>query len=209
MKRLVLSLSFVCAAALLAAAPALAADANPSASPSAVPGQLTYTVWGYKWDGRQYVRQTAYDFNTADVQKAADYAAQINRCAGWTATTNLPAQYSTYVHFPAISIGGRTIYLPSMTIRLPRGAQRNVQSGDTASTPSYDDSQAMQDSLNLQNMINTQDMISTQNMLNTQDMINNQIRNNNIQDMVNTQNMINTQNAIDAQNAANAQMNNP
>jgi hypothetical protein len=208
MKRLVLSLALVCTSSLLSGASALAADPAPSASPTVIPSQPTYTVWGYKWDGRQYVRQTAYDFSTTDVKQAADYAAQINRCAGWTATTNLPAPYSTsaFAGGPGFRIGGQTLYLPFMSIRLPRGQQWNVGSSNVDSTSNFDNndnSQAIQDSLNLQNMINTQDAINTQNMLNTQNMINN------MQDMVNTQNMINTQNAIDAQNAANAQMNNP
>ena len=97
---------------LLFALPALAAEAKPSVPASTPPA--AYEVCGYRWDGRQYVRQPAFSFRTADCKHAADYAAQIDACPGWLATTNLP---------------GRTIYLPWFSIWIRSNASQNIESG--------------------------------------------------------------------------------
>src|ERR1700676_2036011 len=78
----------ICTAALLFAVPALAADAQPAAPPS--PPPVSYEVWGFQWNGRQYVRQTTYTLKTTNLKQAADYTTQINSYAGWTAATNMP-----------------------------------------------------------------------------------------------------------------------
>jgi len=36
------------------------------------------------------VKPTTYSYSTTDLQKGADYAAEITGYAGWSATTNLP-----------------------------------------------------------------------------------------------------------------------
>ncbi len=69
-------------------APLLAADAMPAAP--ATPMAINYEVWGYRWNGRQYVRQPNYNYSTTDIQQAANYANDIDSFAGWRATTNIP-----------------------------------------------------------------------------------------------------------------------
>lgn len=89
-------------ALLLIAAPALAADATPTAPPAAppiaplAPPAVTYEVWGFKLTGGQWVRQPKYNFTTTDLKQAADYKAQLNSYTGWIAKTNLPK--ASYVH---------------------------------------------------------------------------------------------------------------
>jgi len=78
----------LCIAILLFALPALAADSRPATPLS--PPALTYDVWGFKWDGQQYVKQATHSFSTTDIKQAADYATQVDSFAGWAATTNLP-----------------------------------------------------------------------------------------------------------------------
>jgi hypothetical protein len=78
----------LCTAILLFALPALAADAKPDPPPS--PSPVSYEVWGFMWDGRQYVKQPTHCLKTTDLKQAADYATQIDSYAGWSATTNLP-----------------------------------------------------------------------------------------------------------------------
>jgi hypothetical protein len=93
----------ICAAFLLFAAPVLAADTNPATPPS--PPAVTYAVWGFRWDGNQYVKQERCSLNTPDIKKAEDYAAQITSYAGWLATTNMPEScvVHTVYHGPAIA----------------------------------------------------------------------------------------------------------
>ena len=59
-----------CFTILLFALPALAADAKPDAPPS--PSPVAYDVWGFKWDGRQYVKQATHSFSTTDIKQATD-----------------------------------------------------------------------------------------------------------------------------------------
>jgi Flp pilus assembly protein TadD len=131
--------ALVYTAILLSALPALAAEAKVDAPPTEVSVKPTYTVWGYKWDARQYVRQTAYDLNTTDVTQAVNYAAQINRCTGWMATTNLPAPYSNDVPIPAVSVDGQTINLPYRTIRIPGFGNWNIQGSYADRAAEWDD----------------------------------------------------------------------
>src|SRR5438105_13815583 len=89
---------------LLSAVPVRAADAGVE-SPPPSPPPVAYDVWGFRWDGRQYVKQATHSLSTADLQQAADYAAQITSFAGWSATTNLPEACVVHkvFHGPAIS----------------------------------------------------------------------------------------------------------
>jgi hypothetical protein len=57
---------------------------------------VSYDVWGFVWNGQQYVKQDTHSYSTFDVNKAQDYADQINSFAGWSATTNIPE--SAVVH---------------------------------------------------------------------------------------------------------------
>ncbi len=84
------------AAVLLFAIPSLslAADAAPPAPPS--PPPVSYDVWGFLWNGQQYVKQDTHSFSTFDINKAQGYADQLNGYAGWSATTNIPE--SAVVH---------------------------------------------------------------------------------------------------------------
>ena len=68
--------------------PAWAADPNPE-PPS--PPAITWEVWGYKWDGSQYVVQPDHCLKTTDLKQAADYEAEIARFQNWTARSNIPA----------------------------------------------------------------------------------------------------------------------
>ena len=62
--------------------PGLAAAATPAAPPA--PAAVTYQVWGYRWDGGQYVKDAAHCLATGDLKQAVDYANEVNRFAGWT-----------------------------------------------------------------------------------------------------------------------------
>src|ERR1700683_3987520 len=99
--------SLVFTAILLFAVPVLAADSKPNTQPDAPPSPppVTYSVWGFKWDGQQYVRQTTHSFTTTDIKQAQGYADQINSYAGWSATTNIPEPFvvHTVYHGPTIS----------------------------------------------------------------------------------------------------------
>ena len=65
------------------------ANANePPLPPSPPPG--TYTVWAYRWDGQQYVKQEDHTLQTTDIRNAAAYWAQCNNYAGWRARSNAP-----------------------------------------------------------------------------------------------------------------------
>jgi hypothetical protein len=90
--------TIVSIALLLVAAPAFAADPNFPAAPPAppAPAAVSYQVWGFQWTGAQWAWQPKYSFTTTDLKQAADYKAQLDSFAGWTATTNLPK--ASYVH---------------------------------------------------------------------------------------------------------------
>jgi hypothetical protein len=93
----------LCAAILLFAVPSLASDAK--LEPPSSPPPVTYAVWGFRWDGRQFERQPKYTFTTSDLAQAADYAATVTSYAGWSATTNMPAAcvVHTVFHGPILS----------------------------------------------------------------------------------------------------------
>src|SRR5271157_1256090 len=100
----------LCLAIFLFALPALASDVKPDAPPS--PAPVIYEVWGFKWDGQQYVKQTTHCLKTSDLKQAVDYAAQIDSYAGWSATTNLPdpCVVHTVFHGPAITTARPTAF---------------------------------------------------------------------------------------------------
>lgn len=79
------------AAILLGCLPTPATGVPPAAPPS--PPPVLYQVWGYRWDGRQYVKDAPHCLSTTDVKQAADYANEVRRFAGWTATTNVPPAF--------------------------------------------------------------------------------------------------------------------
>jgi hypothetical protein len=89
---------FLIAAPVLAvAASAPAPDMKPAVAPS--PPAVTYDIWGFKWNGAQWVRQPNYTFQTTDFEQAVEYQRQINSYAGWTTTTNLPTACYTHTIF--------------------------------------------------------------------------------------------------------------
>ena len=100
----------ICTAILLLTLPALGAAAELVAPPS--PPAITYEVWGFRWDGQQYVRQPTYTLTTTDVKQATDFAAQITSYAGWSATTNLPAASVVHTTFRGPAIPGRPAAFP-------------------------------------------------------------------------------------------------
>jgi len=191
---------------MLLASPLLAADTAPAAAATQTPPAATYEVWGYRWDGAQWVRQPQYNYSTTDVQRAANYAAQIDRYPGWTATTNIPpasmpavrrtfggrfmrGARGGYVRAPMISIGGFTFHLPN--VRVPAG----VQASDTTDSSFYD------------NFTNYGDTSQIDASTALQDQINQQTANDNQQELLDEQNFENTENMINSQQEAlNAQM---
>jgi hypothetical protein len=203
----------ICTAALLWTLPVLAAA--PSQTPAAA-SPVSYEVWGFRWDGHQYVKQADHCLKTPDAKQAADYAAEVNRFPGWVATTNAPgvkppaaARRPADIDFGPIHIrgnadGSQMVYMPYMSVQVPASMagkhwsfSRNGGGADisTNNDTSVQDSVALQDMLNQQQMNNNlQDSINTQNMLDTQNMVNN------MQDMVNTQNAVNEQNMINSMN---------
>ena len=97
------------ASLLFCALPAFAADAPPASPPS--PSPVTYEVWGYQWDGRQYVKQPTRCLTTTDLKQASDYATQIDSFAGWTAATNLPDACVVHTIFNGAPVAG--VQLPA------------------------------------------------------------------------------------------------
>src|SRR5262249_54751792 len=77
---------------MMSAIPVIADDSQEVSKPESapIPASVQYEVWGYRWDGRQYVKQPNYTLQTSDLKKASDYVAHINSFPGWTATTNVP-----------------------------------------------------------------------------------------------------------------------
>jgi hypothetical protein len=205
-------------ALLLCTLPVLASAAPPAAQPASSP--VTYEVWGYRWDGHQYVKDPTRCLATPDPKQAADYAAQVNSFPGWVATTNLPDAYRKAaagpqpahpadidfgpIHIRGNADGSQMVYMPYMSVRVPASMagkhwtfSSNGGGSDvgTSTDTSVQDSVALQDMLNQQQQNqNVQDMINTQNMIDTQNMVNN------MQDMVNTQNAVNEQNMINSMN---------
>jgi hypothetical protein len=180
-------------AALLCALPAFAAAAPPAVPPATSP--VLYEVWGFRWDGHQYVKQADHCLKTPDPKQAADYAAEVNRFPGWAATSNAPgfkrsspARGAADIDFGPIHIrgnadGSQMVYMPNMSVRVPASTvagnhwtfSSNGGGADvgTSSDTSVQDSVALQDMLNQQQMNNnTQNMINTQNTVNEQNMIN-------------------------------------
>ncbi|HEV2969083.1 MAG TPA: S8 family serine peptidase [Pirellulales bacterium] len=51
-----------------------------------------YAVWVYQNVNGQWIKQDGRTLNTDDPQKAADYAAEVNKVSGWKATSNAPAK---------------------------------------------------------------------------------------------------------------------
>jgi hypothetical protein len=56
-------------------------------------------VWGYTWYGSRWVRQPDHCLATNDPKQAADYYNAIVRCHDWSATTDLPSQCFTFIHY--------------------------------------------------------------------------------------------------------------
>ena len=76
---------------------------EPPLPPS--PPPVTYTVWAYRWDGQQYVKQEDHTLQTTDIRKAASYWAQCNNYAGWKARSSAPDACSIHIvlHDPTFS----------------------------------------------------------------------------------------------------------
>ena len=94
---------FAFAAALISCVPAFA-DTTKSDLPNSPPA-VTYDVWGFRWDGRQYLKQDTHSLSTSNLQQAVQYAAELTRFAGWAATTNLPGACVVHTRYrgPAIT----------------------------------------------------------------------------------------------------------
>jgi hypothetical protein len=85
-------------ALILAALPALADDepALPPADNIALPAPpspppVTWVVEGYKVVGSDWVKQPKHCLKTTDVQRAAEYEAEIMRFQNWIARSNVPS----------------------------------------------------------------------------------------------------------------------
>jgi hypothetical protein len=81
--------------------------ANPNEPPlPPSPPPVTYTVWVYRWDGQQYVKQDDHTLQTMDIRKAASYWGQCNNYVGWKARSNAPDACSIHIvlHDPTITV---------------------------------------------------------------------------------------------------------
>lgn len=56
----------------------------------APPPPVTYTVWGYRWNGQQWVKQDTHTLRTTDLKQAAVYWNQCRNFAGWDARASTP-----------------------------------------------------------------------------------------------------------------------
>jgi hypothetical protein len=174
--------------------PALATAAQPRTARgrTLVPPPVSYEVWGFRWDGTQWVKQPNHSFTTNDLQQAANYVRLVNSYPGWCATSNIPAMPVARNRLPrvpfgygGITIGGPWGDLINQAIaqaaqggQLERiddnadssGVESNFQPADNG------DSVRLQDQLNaIQNGVDEQNMLNTQNMIDTQNAINNQL----------------------------------
>jgi hypothetical protein len=113
-----------------------------------------YEVWGFRWDGRQYVKQPTHCLSTTDLKQAADYAAEINRYPGWTATTNLPPGNVRSQSFGGSNVRGRRTTGRHSTERRHWIDTGTVDSGSTNVSAPYDNFWDIQNMINTQNMIN-------------------------------------------------------
>jgi hypothetical protein len=81
---------------MLLAAPSLAAEvADPPQPADPLQPPHVWHVWGYKWDGYQWLKQTDHCLATSDFQQAADYYNAINMHHDWAAADDLPSQCYT------------------------------------------------------------------------------------------------------------------
>jgi len=55
------------------------------------PPAVVWEVWGYKWEGNQFVKQADHCLRTTDLKQAIDYNKEILRFQYWTVRDNLPA----------------------------------------------------------------------------------------------------------------------
>jgi len=69
------------AAIILIAVPALAGrtQSRPRLAAPPSPPPVTYDVWGFRWDGHQYVKPTTYSYSTTDLQKGAGLRSRDHR----------------------------------------------------------------------------------------------------------------------------------
>ena len=87
---------------ILTVLPAVATEPKPSPKPEPppTPPPAIYEVWGYKWDGSQYVKQSDHCLKTTDLKQAADYSQEILSYAGWLPSVNLPDNcYQHHVYY--------------------------------------------------------------------------------------------------------------
>ena len=84
--------AFMFTAALLFALPIFAGDTQFAAQPAALPSPpaASYDVWGFQWNGQQWVRQEPQTLKTTDIKQAQAYADQVNSYYDWAAATNIP-----------------------------------------------------------------------------------------------------------------------
>jgi hypothetical protein len=84
--------AFMFTAALLFTLPIFAADTQFAAQPAALPSPppAGYDVWGFQWNGQQWVRQAPQTLKTTDIKQAQAYADQVNSYYDWAAATNIP-----------------------------------------------------------------------------------------------------------------------
>jgi hypothetical protein len=91
------------------AVPVLAADmpapleastafpANTVATNLPSPPPVTWEVWGFKWDGSQWIKQPTHCLKTTDLQKAIAYSNQLFSYAGWNMRDNVPRLCATTI----------------------------------------------------------------------------------------------------------------
>lgn len=132
-------------AMLLLAVPALAMAAPLNGPPA--PPPVTYDVWGFRWDGQQYVKQATQSLSTTDLKQAVDYAAQLTSYAGWTVTTNMPAASVVHTTYrgPVLSNATPTAFpdKPTFTVWAFKGTDGNWVKDEQYSWTTVDPRQAL------------------------------------------------------------------
>lgn len=103
-------------ALLLLTAPALAADAPLPADPPKPPH--VWHVWGFKWDGSQWIKQPDHCLATSDPKQAADYANAIICHFDWAAADDLPWQCFTLTTWDTLDYPSPTCDIPPATYQV-------------------------------------------------------------------------------------------
>ena len=85
----------------VAADPAKVPDTKPETTkpePPPSPPPVAYEVWGYRWDGSQFVKEPTHCLKTPALQQAVDYAYEVGTFAGWYERSNVGEDLFPVIH---------------------------------------------------------------------------------------------------------------